>query len=117
MAKSKSNTMFKEDLSRMVAQNMNITIGEAKTVINNVFGAIIECLMEGQNVKIVGFGTFTVRRCAAKRSTNPRTHEDIVVPPQNRLGIKYATNISESIRYNPKITDILDKAAEIDKAR
>lgn len=113
--KVKTNTMVKEDICKMISQNENISYNDAKHMLDTVLGTITECLIEGQNVKVVGFGTFTVKRCKEKKSTNPRTHEIIIIPAQNRLGLKYSTILMDKVKYNEELTEKLQKAAEADK--
>ena len=68
--------MNKGDLVNAVAAR-GMTRKNAETVINAVFGAISEALAKGDPVQLIGFGTFTVRKRAARKGRNPRTGETV----------------------------------------
>ncbi len=68
--------MNKGDLVNAVAAK-GMTKKNAETVINAVFGAIGEALAKGDSVQLIGFGTFTVRKRAARKGHNPRTGETV----------------------------------------
>lgn len=68
--------MNKGDLINAVAAR-GMTKKNAETVINAVFGAISEALAKGDSVQLIGFGTFTVRKRAARKARNPRTGETV----------------------------------------
>ena len=72
--------MNKNDLINTVAQSANLTKADAASAVDGVFKAISETLKEGDDVRLVGFGTFTVTERRATEGRNPRTGEKIQIP-------------------------------------
>ncbi|MFQ5984837.1 MAG: HU family DNA-binding protein [Alphaproteobacteria bacterium] len=65
--------MNKNDLVANVADASALTKADASRAVNGVFDAIRDSLVNGSEVRLVGFGTFSVARRAATQGRNPRT--------------------------------------------
>lgn len=53
---------------------------QAESVVEAVFETITKTMSQGEDVAIAGFGTFRVRKRAAKMGVNPRTGEKVSIP-------------------------------------
>ena len=90
--------MNKAELVNDVAERMSDSKMKAEEAVNAVFDAISQALKRGDEVRLVGFGTFTVSRRKASEGRNPRTGEPIQIPetknPKFRAGktLKQAVN-------------------------
>ena len=69
--------MNKNDLVSKVAATSGLTKTDAEKAIEATFEAITSSLTEGNDVRLIGFGTFTVSKRAATDGRNPRTGEKI----------------------------------------
>lgn len=69
--------MNKTELIDTVAANANLTKTDAGNAIDAVFDSITKTLADGDQVALVGFGTFSVSDRAARTGRNPRTGETI----------------------------------------
>jgi len=72
--------MNKAELVDAIAQAASVTKKEADTVVNATVEAIMEALVAGDKVTLVGFGTFEVRERAAREGRNPSTGKPIQIP-------------------------------------
>ncbi len=72
--------MTKNDLVSAVSASTGLTKTDAAKAVDAVFGSIIDTLARGEEVRLIGFGTFTVARRAASKGRNPRTNEPIDIP-------------------------------------
>ncbi len=90
--------MNKNDLIAAVAASAGLSKSDATKAVDGVFESISDSLKKGQEVRLVGFGTFTVARRAATEGRNPRTGEKIKIPASKRpkftagKGLKDAVN-------------------------
>ena len=73
----KGKIVNKNDLIASVASAANISKADAAQAVDGVFNAITESLSSGDEVRLVGFGTFSVAERAASEGRNPRTGEKI----------------------------------------
>ena len=82
--------MNKDDLISKVASSIGISKSEAAKSVDAVFSSITNSLKEGNEVRLVGFGTFLITNRAATTGRNPRTGESIEIPakkvPKFRAG-------------------------------
>jgi DNA-binding protein HU-beta len=74
----------KNDLVNAVAANSGLTKADAAKAVDSVFDAIADALKGGDEVRLVGFGTFAVAERAASEGRNPRTGEKIAIAASNR---------------------------------
>ena len=72
--------MNKSDLVAIVAEKMGATKREAEVSLNAVVEAITESLVKGEKIQLVGFGSFEIRKRAARKGRNPQTKEEIRIP-------------------------------------
>jgi DNA-binding protein HU-beta len=69
----------KEDLIQEVAERSGLGIAEARTALEEMLGAIETQLAEGNEVRLTGFGKFSVSRRKAREGRNPQTGEPIQI--------------------------------------
>ena len=72
--------MNKSELINAVAVSAEVSKKEAEAVITAALDAITAALKEGDKVQLVGFGSFEVKKRAARMGRNPKTKESIEIP-------------------------------------
>ena len=72
--------MNKNELVDAVASAASLKKSEAETVLEAILATISGELKKGSEVRLVGFGTFSVSNRAATEGRNPRTGETIKIP-------------------------------------
>ena len=71
--------MNKQELIASVAGTTGLNRNDALRVVEAVFATISETLKKGDEVRLVGFGTFSVGRRKASTGRNPRTGEPMSI--------------------------------------
>jgi DNA-binding protein HU-beta len=88
----------KNDLVSLVADRTGLSKGDAAKAVEGVLDAIMHALQKGDDVRLVGFGTFSVGKRKASQGRNPRTGEPLDIAeskqPKFRAGkvLKDAVN-------------------------
>ena len=72
--------MNKAELVNAVAASTEVSKKEAEAVITATLDAITAAMQEGEKVQLVGFGSFEVKKRAARIGRNPKTKESIEIP-------------------------------------
>lgn len=72
--------MNKAELISAVAAAAEVSKKDAELVISATFDTITETLKAGEKVQLVGFGSFEVKKRAARLGRNPKTKESIEIP-------------------------------------
>ena len=72
--------MNKSDLIAAIAAKTGETKKSAEASVNAFGEVVTETLTKGDKVQLVGFGSFEVRKRAARKGRNPQTKEEIKIP-------------------------------------
>ena len=72
--------MNKSELIAAIASKTGETKKGVEASINALTDVIAETLAKGDKVQLVGFGSFEVRKRAARKGRNPQTKEEIKIP-------------------------------------
>ena len=89
--------MNKNDLIAVVATKTGLSKGDATKAVDGVFDAVTEALKEGDEVRLVGFGTFTVSKRAASQGRNPRTGDPIDIPASKQPKFKAGKGLKDAV--------------------
>ena len=89
--------MNKNDLITSVATSANLTRADASKAVDAVFESITQTLKTGQEVRLVGFGTFLVASRAAGEGRNPRTGEKIQIPASKQPKFRPGKALKDAI--------------------
>ena len=89
--------MNKNDLIAAVADNTELSRGDATKAVDAVFDLITDCLKKGDEVRLVGFGTFSVSQRKATQGRNPRTGETIQIPASKQPKFKAGKGLNDAV--------------------
>jgi len=87
----------KNDLVSKVAESADISKQKAASAVDAVIDAIKGSLKKGDDVRLVGFGTFSVSQRAATTGRNPRTGEPIKIPASKQPKFKAGKDLKEAV--------------------
>ncbi len=71
--------MNKTELTDAVAETAGMTKADAAKAVDAVLGSISATLAKGEQISLIGFGTFLVRDRAARTGRNPQTGAEIQI--------------------------------------
>jgi DNA-binding protein HU-beta len=89
--------MNKQDLVAVVAEAGEMSKAKAGDVLDAVFEAITKSLKKKQEVRLVGFGTFSTSRRKAGKGRNPRTGEEIKIPATTTVRFKAGKGLKDAV--------------------
>lgn len=69
----------------------------AEEAVNAVLGSIAKGVKKTGNVQVIGFGTFEVRKRAARTGRNPKTGETIKIAASKTVGFKPSSALKNSL--------------------
>mgnify|MGYP001627810334 CR=1 FL=1 len=78
-------TLTRMDLSEAVFREVGLSRNESAELVERVLTLMSDSLVEGEQVKISSFGTFSVREKAARVGRNPKTGEEVPIEPRRVL--------------------------------
>jgi integration host factor subunit beta len=98
--------MTKSDLIRALSHELQITPGDAAGVVTTILDAMTSTLIQGENIEIRGFGSFTIKHYDSFLSRNPKTREKVIAKSKKLPFFKPGKELRESVneaRNNRKI--------------
>lgn len=89
--------MNKGELIEAVAAAVDLTKADATKAVEAVLEAVTRTLKKGDQVSIVGFGSFSVKSRAARQGRNPKTGATIDIPASRVPGFKAGKALKDAV--------------------
>lgn len=89
--------MNKAELIDKVAEGADISKAAATRALDTVLDSITNALKSGEQVTLVGFGTFQVKDRAARTGRNPRTGEAISIAASKNPSFKAGKALKDAV--------------------
>lgn len=105
------DTITKADIVEQVYQKIGFSKREASDLVELVFKSLKDELVNGEKIKISGFGNFTVRMKKSRIGRNPQTGEQITISARKVLTFR-PSQVLKAIINNEDLTNVkedLDK--------
>lgn len=89
--------MNKTELVEAVSKSADLSKSDAGDAVEAVLGAVTKALKKGDTVSLVGFGTFSVKKRAARTGRNPRTGETIKIKASKIPSFKAGKGLKDAV--------------------
>ena len=89
--------MNKNELIADVAERSGLSKADAGRAVEGLISSVESALKSGDDVRIVGFGTFSVSARAATTGRNPRTGETINIPASKQPKFKAGAPLKQAV--------------------
>jgi len=89
--------MNKGELIDRIAKDVKITKGQASEALESVINGVAGALTKGGKVTLVGFGTFSVSKRAARKGRNPQTGKEINIKAKKVAKFKAGTELAKKV--------------------
>ncbi|MCQ2346561.1 MAG: HU family DNA-binding protein [Paludibacteraceae bacterium] len=86
--------MNKAELIAAIAEQAEMTKVQAGKALDATLEAIAKSLKKGENVQMIGFGTFAVVKKAARKGINPATKAQITIPARKVVKFKAGAKLA-----------------------
>ena len=92
--------MNKQQFISYIAEKYECTKVEAEKTIDMFVSSVIDALGAGNEISLVGFGSFSVSKVAARKGRNPRTGAALKIAAYNQPKFKVGQKLKDAV--NPK---------------
>lgn len=89
--------MNKSEFIQAMAEKSGLTVKDATAALNATLEVIQESLQKGESVSFVGFGTFEVKKRAARTGRNPQTKQPVEIPASKAPSFKAGKPLKEAV--------------------
>jgi DNA-binding protein HU-beta len=90
--------MTRAELVARMAKDTALTKRQSQKVLDTIIKSVQEALRQGDQVTLVGFGTFGVRTRAARKGRHPRTGQEIWLPADRKPTFKAGKGLRQAVR-------------------
>lgn len=90
--------MNKEELVKAMAAESKMSQAKTKAALDAMLKVVKKALSKGDDVVLIGFGSFKVKKLAARRGKNPRTGADIKIPAKKVVRFKAGSALAEKVK-------------------
>ena len=92
-----AGALTRNDLTEAVYRDIGLSRTESATLVEEVLNEVIDTLENGENVKIAGFGSFTIRDKATRIGRNPKTGEEVPIEPRRVLSFRASSMLKDRL--------------------
>jgi len=89
--------MNKAELIESIAADAKLTKADAKRALDSFIGATTGALKQGDRVALVGFGSFSVAKRAARKGRNPQTGKEINIAAKKVVKFKAGNDLAGTV--------------------
>ena len=89
--------MNKAELIDAIAKDAKLSKADAKTALETITGSATSALKKGDKVTLIGFGTWSVSKRAARTGRNPQTGKTIKIAAKNVVKFKAGAGFSDAV--------------------
>jgi DNA-binding protein HU-beta len=89
--------MNKKELVDVLSEKVGFSKKDTMEFVDSFIELVSDKLAEGEDVKLVGFGTFTVSSRKARKGVNPQTKKEIKIPARKVPKFKPGNDLKEKV--------------------
>lgn len=92
-----SSNLTRKDLAEAISNQLGYPQSSCADIVDSFLDAMKQALLDGETIKLVHFGTFSVRDKAPRRGRNPRTGESITIKKRQTVSFRPSKKLREQI--------------------
>jgi integration host factor subunit alpha len=91
------NNLTRKELTETLAERLGFSQSSCSLIVDSFFDNMKQIMVDGQSIKLVHFGTFTVRNKSPRRGRNPRTGDTITIKKRQAISFRPSKKLREQI--------------------
>lgn len=95
---AEAGTLTRADLAEMLNRQIGLSRADAAAMVESILGHMITALLNGDNVKISGFGTFVLRDKSERIGRNPKTGVEVPITPRRVLTFRASQGMRQKVK-------------------
>ena len=93
----KKKNVTRKELALSVNEKLGVSQRSASEIVDTVFATMKDTLISGESLKLVQFGTLTVRDKSPRRGRNPRTGESMIITKRQMVSFRPSKRLRERL--------------------
>lgn len=92
-----SSNVTRKELAVAVNEQLGISQRNSSDIVDTIFAVLKDSLVDGESVKLVQFGTLTVRDKSPRRGRNPRTGEAMTITKRQMISFRPSKQLRDRL--------------------
>ncbi len=92
-----NNNLTRKELTETLANQLGFSQSNCSHLVDSFLDNMKKSMIEGESIKLVHFGTFTVRNKSPRRGRNPRTGETITIKKRQAVSFRPSKKLREQV--------------------
>ena len=97
----KKKNVTRKELAIAVNEKLGVSQRNAAEIVDAVFATMKNTMVAGESIKLVQFGTLTVRDKSPRRGRNPRTGESMTITKRQMVSFRPSKRLRERLNKKP----------------
>jgi integration host factor subunit alpha len=93
-----AGTLTRADLADILNRQVGLSRADSSNMIESILSHMTNALVDGENVKISGFGTFVLRDKAERIGRNPKTGVEVPITPRRVLTFRASQGMRQKVK-------------------
>jgi integration host factor subunit alpha len=93
-----AGTLTRADLAEMLNRQVGLSRADSANMIESILDHMTDAIINGENVKISGFGTFVLRDKAQRIGRNPKTGVEVPITPRRVLTFRASQGMRQKVK-------------------
>jgi integration host factor subunit alpha len=94
---SNKDNLTRKELTETLADQLGFSQSNCAQIVDSFLDNMKQSMLEGESIKLVHFGTFTVRNKSPRRGRNPRTGETITIKKRQAVSFRPSKKLREQV--------------------
>ncbi len=92
-----NNNLTRKELTETLANQLGFSQSNCALIVDSFLDSMKGSMMSGESIKLVHFGTFTVRDKSPRKGRNPRTGETITIKKRQAISFRPSKKLREQV--------------------
>ncbi len=93
----KKKNVTRKELALAINEKLGVSQRNASEIVDTIFATMKDTLISGESLKLVQFGTLSVRDKAPRRGRNPRTGESMIITKRKMVSFRPSKRLRERL--------------------
>lgn len=93
-----TGTLTRADLAEILNRQIGLSRADAAMMIESILDHMMTAVLDGENVKISGFGTFVLRDKGERVGRNPKTGVEVPITPRRVLTFRASQGMRQKVK-------------------
>ncbi len=90
--------MTKKEIVRQIASELRIDQTLTRKIVQRTLDSILRVILDKGRIELRNFGVFEVKHRSARKARNPRTNEEVLVPPKKVIRFQAGKNVAKRLQ-------------------